>query len=107
MRVQYIYYYIVFPNNMSMSSHRDFVISPDETNNKLYIYRHNNSGSIYQHIINNWTAFQAVNQNGTANYSPDTNNTITTPDGSILQNGMASVQFGSLLNGGMTYHNNQ
>ena len=101
------YYYIVFPNNMSMSSHRDFVISPDETNNKLYIYRHNNSGSIYQHIINNWTAFQAVNQNGTANYSPDTNNTITTPDGSILQNGMASVQFGSLLNGGMTYHNNQ
>lgn len=100
------YYYISFPNNMSMSSNRDFVISPDETDNKLYIYRHNDSGSIYQHIINDWTAFQAVNQNSTANYSPDTNNTITTPDGNIDQSSMASVQFGSLLNGGFTYRNN-
>ena len=100
------YYVITFPNNMSMSSTRDFVISPDETDNKLYIYRHQNSGSIYQHIINDWTAFQAVNQNSTASYSPDSNTSISTPDGNILQNGMASVQFGSLLNGGMTYHNN-
>lgn len=100
------YYVFQFSSSMSMGSYRDFVISPDESTDSLYIYRMDNSGSIYQHKFNNWTAIQAVNQTGTAGtYQPDANATINTPDGSIHQSGMASVQFGSLLNGGMTYKN--
>ena len=97
------FFKFTFPNNMSLSSARNFCFSPDEATNTLYCYRMNNNNEVFKHTFSNWTDIQAINQSSLKEYTPTTNETLSLTV-NIRNNNMSSNTFGTLLNGGFSYH---
>tara|TARA_Y100000114_G_scaffold56254_1_gene51518 strand:- start:4191 stop:5549 length:1359 start_codon:yes stop_codon:yes gene_type:complete len=73
----------------SLDGSKNFVVSIDETNDKLYFYHTNSGTSIYQNVYNNYSTFKDTDSASVQNHSSDGEQIMSGSSGGIFASGGA------------------